>query len=89
MQMFFTCAGQLCLSFWSVLINFGVFYFVFLSVLFCFFGLLIMIQLMYWEMWKAGFKSEMVVIIAKAHLAQRKRKIVQYIGTSVPRPQLA
>ena len=40
-----------------------------------------MIQLVYQEIWEASFESETVVIIAKAHLAQRK--IVQYIGTSV------
>ena len=40
-----------------------------------------MIQLVYREIWKASFESETVVIIAKAHLAQRK--IVQYVGTSV------
>ena len=39
-----------------------------------------MIQLVYWEIWEACFESEMMVIIAKAHLAQWK--IVQYIGTS-------
>ena len=61
----------------------------FWCILFCYFGPLIMIQLMYWEMWEAGFESGTVVIISKAHLAQRKRKIVQYIGTSAPRPKLA
>ena len=45
-----------------------------------------MIQLVYWEIRKARFESEAVVIITKAHIAQRK--IVQYMGKSVPRPQL-
>ena len=55
---------------WSVLIYFDVFI--------SYFDRFIMIQLVYWKIWKARFKFETVVIIAKAHISQRK--IVQYIS---------
>ena len=36
---------------------------------------------MSWEIWEASFESQTVVIIARAHLAQRK--VVQFMGSSV------